>query len=447
MDITKKKIIRGLIGISFLFFIFSKKSFGNNYERKVIIPSKIKFADMHLEITSRAKELIQKKIDNLIRDEKAFNVLLNRALLYMPVIEKNLKDREIPLDFKYVPIQESAMISTADDSYSRGFWQFKNYTAKEVKIEMDSDVDAREHIIESTKGAAKYLKANNIYCRNWLVTLLAYNRGRGWVEQNGYKQYRDHKKMKINHETHWYIIHFIAHKLVFEEHLKNKRHPSLYIHEHINKNGDSLAEIAKQYNISHSHLLQYNTWLKNEKNIFLKRNISIIIPLENKNQKFLPNNESEQKRKSSKIDYEAYVNVAISYPELHYDKKSNNKRAYIVNGIKGTIALVGDSIDSLCDIGRLQRSRFIIYNDIEENHKLIPGRPYYFAKKSLRGDIHIHIAQRGETWWSISQKYGVLCSALLKYNRELKKGYNTEVSPGRVVFLRSISPKNFDSKY
>ena len=58
-------------------------------------------------------------------------MILDRVSLYFPIIERVLNEEKIPDDFKYLSIQESALISTAKSSSNAfGFWQFKEETAK-----------------------------------------------------------------------------------------------------------------------------------------------------------------------------------------------------------------------------------------------------------------------------------------------------------------------------
>lgn len=428
-------------------------------ESEVKIPSKIRFADMTLIITDDAKHRIAAKIHNLTSNEKLFTDLFNRVTLFMPIVEKILKDEDVPNDFKYIPIQESAMISDADDTKSLGFWQFKPGTAQDVNLRMDHLADERVHIIEATKGAARYLKINNKYLENWLCTLLAYNRGRGWVEQNGYKKYCNMKKMKIDNETHWYIIHFIAHKLVFEKKLRKGRHPELYLHEHENARGKSLSEIAQRYKIDEEHLRYYNKWMKHS-HVPHDKNYAVIVPLpHNKkaSQYSISSSDSTVERLlPSKLDYSKYVNTADHFPrvtavENHEDAKSNvnesnHSKIKRINGLLGVFAEKGDTIESLASIGSISIEDFMAYNDIDTKHVIMEGHPYYFEAKRRSAEIHFHIVRSGDTWWYVSQKYAIKQSALLIKNREKHHGDNsnkvssTDLEINRVLWMRFIRP-------
>jgi membrane-bound lytic murein transglycosylase D len=428
-------------------------------ESDIKIPSKMKFADMTLIITNDAKSRIAAKIQNLVSNEKLFTALLNRVTLFMPIIEKILKEEGVPNDFKYIPIQESAMISDADDTKSLGFWQFKPGTAQDVNLRMDHLADERVHIIEATKGAARYLKINNRYLDNWLCTLLAYNRGRGWVEQGGYKKYCSVKQMKIDNETHWYIIHFLAHKLVFEKRLRKCRHPELYLHEHDNAGGKSLSDIAQRYKIDEEHLRSYNKWMKHS-HVPHDKNYAVIVPLpHNKKAEHYSmriSNSSDEVLLPSNLDYSKYVGKATNFPKVNYGEDSEYRKSNVnepsqskikrINGLWGVFAEKGDTIESLALIGSISVDDFMRYNDIDASHVIVEGHPYYFEAKRRSAQIHFHIVRSGDTWWYVSQKYGIKQSALMMKNREkhysgaAKSSNPPDLEINRVLWMRFIRP-------
>lgn len=453
----------------FVFLNFGKKKIFAQID-EIDVPSKIKFADLILYIDRDAKKMIKEKIDSLIRHEKSFKILLERVILYMPIIDRILEEEGVPSDFRYIPIQESGMISDAKDPYSIGFWQFKDYTAKEVSLVVNEDIDERCHIVESTRGAAKYLKKNNNYCKNWLVSLLAYNRGRGWVEKNGFNEFRDKKEMKIDKNAHFYVIHFLAHKIVFEKYLKNSKHSNKYIHEAKGLHGESMSDIAKKYDVDEKELTTYNKWMKNLKHIPINKTVIIPMSLDKKinnkeleNEDNLPKFENFEKKiekfktsdvveinkkkeicHKNKIDYKKYM-IDQSYPFFESKNFSKKSRIKIINGIKGVISEKSDTIESLSKLGDVSISDFIKFNDLEGRGEIIEGIPYYFEFKNKKTKQYFHISKKNENWWKVSQKYGITFSSLLKNNRE--NNSKTKLEEGRVLWLRSIRPKRFDVEF
>jgi membrane-bound lytic murein transglycosylase D len=99
------------------------------------VPSSMRFADIKLQLSEDAKKSIQKKVDSLTKSEKYFQILLDRANLFLPIVERILKEENLPLDFKYLVIQESALVADAVSTANAvGFWQFKEPAAREVGL-------------------------------------------------------------------------------------------------------------------------------------------------------------------------------------------------------------------------------------------------------------------------------------------------------------------------
>jgi hypothetical protein len=88
-------------------------------------------------------------------------------------------------------LQESALIPDAvSTSKAVGFWQFKDFTAIEMGLRVDREVDERMNIASSSRAAARYLKKNNTFFNNWLYNKttqkLDFERVRGNFENNDF---------------------------------------------------------------------------------------------------------------------------------------------------------------------------------------------------------------------------------------------------------------------
>ena len=215
--------------ITILLIVGSIASYGNSPR----VPSTYEFAGIKLNIEEGARKQIQEDVDALTRNQTYFNRKVEKIDLYFPIIERVFREENLPDDFKYLAIQESALISDAvSSSNAVGFWQFKEASALEVGLRVDRNVDERMHITESSRGAAKYLKKNNFFFNNWLYALLAYNTGPGGAEQHIDKKYLGKTKMEINKHTHWYIKKFLAHKIAFENEINKNYTPTLNLYEY-----------------------------------------------------------------------------------------------------------------------------------------------------------------------------------------------------------------------
>ena len=168
--------MKRLLGL-FLFQFTFLVTFGIDTPK---VPSEIELGNLKLKITEGARRDIQKDVDALRASPKYFQIKVDRMNLYFPVIERIFKEEKVPDMFKYLAIQESALISDAVSSANAvGFWQFKEPAGREVGLRIDHYIDERLNIVAASRGAAKYLKRMNFYFNNWAYACLAYNRGPG----------------------------------------------------------------------------------------------------------------------------------------------------------------------------------------------------------------------------------------------------------------------------
>ena len=123
------------------------------------VPLEMEFADLTLRIHPQAQREIQLDVDALYRNPNYFKLKQDRANLYFPLVEREFKNQGVPIELKFLVIQESGLVPDAiSTSNAVGFWQFKQGTAEEVGLRIDSQIDERKSITASSRGAALYLK-------------------------------------------------------------------------------------------------------------------------------------------------------------------------------------------------------------------------------------------------------------------------------------------------
>jgi membrane-bound lytic murein transglycosylase D len=228
------------------------------------VPHKMNFAGMTLTIRDDARRDIQKDVDMLTKSPRYFNIKVERARTYFPIIEKVFAEERLPDDFKYLSLQESALIPDAvSSSNAVGFWQFKELTAHEVGLRVDQEIDERMHIAASSRGAARYLKKCNHYFNNWLFALQSYQMGAGDVMRSVGNQDLGTRHMEITPDTYWYVRKFIAHKIAFEEAVRGPA--TMEVSAMTALPGSSLMDIARQTSSDEQQLRDFNKWLKTDK--------------------------------------------------------------------------------------------------------------------------------------------------------------------------------------
>jgi hypothetical protein len=143
--------------------------------------------------------------------------IIKKSNRYLPVIEEILAANDIPDDFKYLCIIESALSQVTSPSGAKGFWQFMPQTAREFRLRVDSEVDERLHVEKSTQAACQYLKTAHSKFNDWVLVAASYNMGMAGIQtaldDQGVSSFFD---LHLNSETSRYIFRILALKLILE---------------------------------------------------------------------------------------------------------------------------------------------------------------------------------------------------------------------------------------
>lgn len=367
------------------------------------VPHKIQFAGMTLTIKDDARREIQEDVDALTRSPKYFNLKVERAKTYFPFIEKIFKEERVPDDFKYLVLQESALISDAVSvSNAVGFWQFKDFTALEVGMRVDNEIDERMNLVASTRGAALYLKKSNYQFNNWILALQAYQMGAGGVQRSVGDKYNGARHMDITSETYWYIKKYLAHRVAFEHAVSGE--PLLKVISYETKSPKSIAEIAKEVSVDQQLMMEYNKWAKNG-NIPGDKSYTVMIPVGEALEGFNQLTFGAPVAKAKTEDVKPIIEPTTKESEFS-----------IINSADVIKAQQGESLAQLASRSNVKLSRFLKYNDIEITHKVVDGSYYFVESKKRKSEKDHHYVAENESLWSISQQYGLQLKQLSKYN-------------------------------
>jgi len=215
-------------------------------------------------------------------------LLIKRANRFFSVIEKILKEEEVPDDFKYLAVIESGLENVRSPKGAKGIWQLMPYTAKEYGLEVNKNVDERYNLELSTRVACKFLKKAKNKFGSWTLAAAAYNRGISGISRNLEKQkVSNYYDLLLGKETSRYIFRILAVKeimknaekygFIFQE---NDLYKSIESREiKLDTAISNIVDFSKKLGLNYKTIKIFNPWLlENHLNNKSKKKYLIKIP-------------------------------------------------------------------------------------------------------------------------------------------------------------------------
>lgn len=142
---------------------------------------------------------------------------IKRAARYFPTIERILKEERVPEDMKYLCVIESGLQCVSSPAGAQGWWQFMKATGQKYGLEVNDDVDMRNHLELSTRAACRYLKELKVRFGSWSAAAAAYNCGENGLERRFANQkQKSYYDLYLNRETSRYVYRILALKLIMQ---------------------------------------------------------------------------------------------------------------------------------------------------------------------------------------------------------------------------------------
>jgi hypothetical protein len=201
-------------------------------------------------------------------------LIMKRANRAFPIIEPILAKYNVPDDFKYLAVIESALTNAVSPSGAKGFWQFLPDTAREKGLEVNDIVDERYHLEKSTEAACKYLLSAKEKFGSWTLAAASYNGGMNGVGKKIDEQMvGNYYDLLLTDETSRYVFRILA----LKEIMKNPNQYGFDISKQdlyenlptkkveIDSSITDLAQFAKTQGVNYKILKLHNPWLRDKK--------------------------------------------------------------------------------------------------------------------------------------------------------------------------------------
>jgi membrane-bound lytic murein transglycosylase D len=209
---------------------------------------------------------VQRYVESFAHSEGIKNSF-RRSRPYLPMMVRELENRDLPPDLVYLSFAESSFSSDGD-----GPWQLSKATARRYHLVVNKYVDERRDPIKSTRAAAEYLSALHEQVGDWHMALVGWNRGEAKMDRYArlrgveYSRLTDH----LPYNTRSLLDRFMAVAIMAQEPERYGIEPVDYsepFHFHYVRveGGTPLKEVAEHTGVSEYELREYNPALLHDR--------------------------------------------------------------------------------------------------------------------------------------------------------------------------------------
>ena len=340
--------------------------------------------------------------------------VFTRAQRYLPHITAELDERGLPLELALLPIVESAYDPFAySHGRAAGLWQMIPGTATRFGVKQNWWYDGRRDIVDSTRAALEYLDyLHDFNDGDWLNAIASYNSGEGNVRR-AVKRNRstnrpyDFFSLRMSKETSAYVPRLLA----LVEIVKDPAAHGISLPYIVDEPQFVVADIGSQLDLAlaaelagvdvdtvYAYNPGYNRWSTDPEGPH-----SLVMPVDKA------------------------VDFSTALAEVPENERVRWKRHAIGNG--ETISEI--AIDYNTTVPAIRAANNIRGNTIRAGHYLtIPVASKPLSAYSKSADERLaktqnrkraankieHIVASGESFWTISQRYGITTRQLSSWN-------------------------------
>jgi membrane-bound lytic murein transglycosylase D len=360
---------------------------------------------------------------------------LSRSSRYIPLMKQVLKKAGMPEDLVYLALIESGFnLRAKSRARAVGPWQFIKGTGQRYGLRVDGWVDERRDPLRSTEAAAKYLKDLYLMFESWYLAASAYNAGE-------YKILRAIEELKTNNfwgicqthlfrrETKDYVPKLIAAAII-------AKNPARY----------GFSEITYQ------DPMEFDL-ISVDFPIPLKDLAKIVDAPEDEIEDLNP--ELRRSMVPPGSSYEVRIPVGSRVLAERALAVIRSKFVRTDLPVQYTVKY-GDTLNSVANKYRLRARDLANANNLNLRERLAPGSSLIIPSQNERSaapaarvtkvrratssasirnpaGFITHVVRRGESLWSISEKYNVTVQEIFRWNN-LKR---SRIQPGRRLRIRS----------
>lgn len=442
------------------------------------------FQNLQRSIPLQYNSIVHSFVDYFIYKKPSFTKkMLEKKNFYFPIFEKYLAKYNMPDELKYLSMLESGLNPKAiSHAKAVGLWQFMKPTGKDFGLKVDEYVDDRMDIEKSTEAACKYFRQLYNIFGDWELVLASYNTGPGNLRRairragniTNYWQlhpylHRDTRAYVPQFTAIMYMMHHAGEYGIFPEEIMEPVMVEkviidgyLDLETFSNVSGISIDDIQKHNpsilkGVLPAHSRGFELKIPTENYAYFEANRQMILDsaqrqngvpvmlasnkdvIENgvviigggsvrtSNDENIveeiekPEKVEDEIKKIRKVKKKTYTvkrgdvlnRIAEKYDVDMYDLK-------VWNHLKSSKIMVGQKLVILDDVEEVVEVERTIKAERKSKKTIEKTRPKY------------HVVQRGDTLWSISQRYGGISVEKIKKinglrSNSVKKGQKLKI--------------------
>lgn len=442
------------------------------------------FQNLQRSIPLQYNSIVHSFVDYFIYKKPSFTKkMLEKKNFYFPIFEKYLAKYNMPDELKYLSMLESGLNPKAiSHAKAVGLWQFMKPTGKDFGLRVDEYVDERMDIEKSTEAACKYFRQLYNIFGDWELVLASYNTGPGNLRRairragniTNYWQlhpylHRDTRAYVPQFTAIMYMMHHAGEYGIFPEEImepvtveKVVIDGYLDLETFSNVSGISIDDIQKHNpsilkGVLPAHSRGFELKIPTESYAYFEANRQMILDsaqrqddvpvmlasnkdvIENgvviigggsvrasNDENIVEETEKPEKvedeiKKIRKVKKKTYTvkrgdvlnRIAEKYDVDMYDLK-------VWNHLKSSKIMVGQKLVILDDVEEVVEVERTIKAERKSKKTIEKTKPKY------------HVVQRGDTLWSISQRYGGISIEKIKKinglrSNSVKKGQKLKI--------------------
>jgi len=357
---------------------------------------------------------VQAEMNWLQRNPDYVDRVFNRAQRFLPYIVDEIDKRGLPMELALLPVVESGYDPFAySHGRAAGLWQFIPGTARRFGVRQNWWYDGRRDVVDATNGALNYLtRLLEMMDGDWFHAIASYNSGEGNVlkavkRNKNSGRPTDYWNLKLSKETNSYVprllalVELVRDPAVFGITLPYLIDEPQFVPAETGGQID-LALAAELADIELDTLYAFNSgfnrWATDPAGPH-----RLLLPVDvadafNERLATVPENERIRWKRHKVRNGETISEIAEQYHTTLASIRS-------ANGIRGNTIRAGSHL--MIPVASKPLSSYS--QSAEERQAKTQNR----KRKGNRVD---HIVAAGESFWSISQRYGVSIRSLASWN-------------------------------